>query len=474
MPMYFVLLILFPLFQQQSTETQSFTGNSKTGLQGSGTVLVSAGDSVGNGDVLDGDGSFTFTLTQVDVTDFVEQLIDAQEEADVPEEQRVNFITRADNCMDYVITGCPDQDAFIAAMDPSVTDSPYDDDSTIKPGFIAMFAILGLLVFCIIGFYWHHRRVAAQQDRFKHQFARRVAATIEFNGALNEVTPEALESEFHKMDEDGDGVLTKEELKHFMGDHMNEKDFNAMFAAIDLDHNGTVDFEEFCSFMVNVGSMPDVKGEKIVDTDGVDEEEEAAHPEEHKAHLNKKFEEDVQEAKEEAANHERKLMIACAILLLTTIGLLAATLTLALTDDDDDNKATSISTEPEVVYSNVPDNTFYEVDTLFETEGNNYCRDMNPLVPNSDCIHGESGPQAGGNVTKGFVGDMDVGNLTAITDEYWETNLCPVNVHWHLGTEHYSVGEYDEFGSGPNGKSLMHLFVTPRKGLSLTVPFFFS
>merc|ERR1719343_363825 len=27
--------------------------------------------------------------------------------------------------------------------------------------------------------------------------------------------------------------------------------------------------------------------------------------------------------------------------------------------------------------------------------------------------------------------------------------LCPVNVHWHLGTEHRSEGQYDENGSGP-------------------------
>merc|ERR1712113_916798 len=27
------------------------------------------------------------------------------------------------------------------------------------------------------------------------------------------------------------------------------------------------------------------------------------------------------------------------------------------------------------------------------------------------------------------------------------------NVHWHLGTEHYSVGEYDENGNGPNGNA---------------------
>jgi len=29
--------------------------------------------------------------------------------------------------------------------------------------------------------------------------------------------------------------------------------------------------------------------------------------------------------------------------------------------------------------------------------------------------------------------------------------MCPVNVHWHLGTEHYSLGQYDEEGSGPGG-----------------------
>ncbi|CAB9529958.1 expressed unknown protein [Seminavis robusta] len=29
------------------------------------------------------------------------------------------------------------------------------------------------------------------------------------------------------------------------------------------------------------------------------------------------------------------------------------------------------------------------------------------------------------------------------------SGLCPVNVHWHRGTEHYSLGQYDENGSGP-------------------------
>ncbi|KAL7531990.1 hypothetical protein ACHAWF_006712 [Thalassiosira exigua] len=41
-----------------------------------------------------------------------------------------------------------------------------------------------------------------------------------------------------------------------------------------------------------------------------------------------------------------------------------------------------------------------------------------------------------------------MGELSPITEPYWKKGLCPVNVHWHLGAEHYSVGEYDENGKG--------------------------
>merc|ERR1719453_1197103 len=34
-------------------------------------------------------------------------------------------------------------------------------------------------------------------------------------------------------------------------------------------------------------------------------------------------------------------------------------------------------------------------------------------------------------------------------EPYWKAGLCPVNVHWHFGAEHKSVGQYDETGSGP-------------------------
>merc|ERR1712157_544632 len=51
--------------------------------------------------------------------------------------------------------------------------------------------------------------------------------------------------------------------------------------------------------------------------------------------------------------------------------------------------------------------------------------------------------------TKGYAGDLKTVQ-TPISVPYYETDLCPVNVHWHLGTEHLSMGEYDEDGSGPS------------------------
>lgn len=57
--------------------------------------------------------------------------------------------------------------------------------------------------------------------------------------------------------------------------------------------------------------------------------------------------------------------------------------------------------------------------------------------------------QAGANVTKGYYGEMDVSGREPITESYSDVGLCPVNVHWHLGAEHLSVGEYDENGKGP-------------------------
>lgn len=85
-------------------------------------------------------------------------------------------------------------------------------------------------------------------------------------------------------------------------------------------------------------------------------------------------------------------------------------------------------------------------------QGENVCAGKKPELPDAPCIVDAMtnvGPQAGANVTAGYNGNMVVDHVP-ITTPYWQNGMCPVNVHWHLGAEHYSVGEYDETGTGPN------------------------
>mgnify|MGYP000403906722 CR=1 FL=1 len=60
--------------------------------------------------------------------------------------------------------------------------------------------------------------------------------------------------EFRRIDQNSeDGLISRKALWGFLSSgkagEMNESDFNALFAAIDLQKKGKVDFLEFCTFM---------------------------------------------------------------------------------------------------------------------------------------------------------------------------------------------------------------------------------
>jgi len=92
--------------------------------------------------------------------------------------------------------------------------------------------------------------------------------------------------------------------------------------------------------------------------------------------------------------------------------------------------------------------------------------------------------QSGSNVTVGYKGNINAsggylppGFLAAgatseprvpILTEFFLNNLCPVNVHWHVGTEHYSVGQFDEYGKGPSTESATSTI--PRTGTPASSP----
>lgn len=87
--------------------------------------------------------------------------------------------------------------------------------------------------------------------------------------------------------------------------------------------------------------------------------------------------------------------------------------------------------------------------------GSNPCHAKKPLWQNEACFDDDNkvnaSEQAGGEVTEGFKGSFNASGRTPLTDPYYKSDnyLCPVNVHWHLGAEHLSDGEYDEQGKSP-------------------------
>mmetsp|Transcript_26220 Transcript_26220/g.60923 ORF Transcript_26220/g.60923 Transcript_26220/m.60923 type:complete len:214 (-) Transcript_26220:297-938(-) len=101
----------------------------------------------------------------------------------------------------------------------------------------------------------HVYLIRQQASRNRAMFARRIAETIDMRASVRNLTPDALAREFRRIDEgvSRDGKISKEELWEFVSSgkagEMDQRDFDALFAAMDLDHNGDVDFVEFCAFL---------------------------------------------------------------------------------------------------------------------------------------------------------------------------------------------------------------------------------
>lgn len=119
---------------------------------------------------------------------------------------------------------------------------------------------------------------------------------------------------------------------------------------------------------------------------------------------------------------------------ICALGFLASTIFLLVSDNSDEEKDLAAA----IVWQQPPN-------------GENICAGKKPDLPNLQCVIDQvykTGEQAATNVTKGYNG---LRNTTAIpiTIPFYQAGLCPVNVHWHFGTEHYSKGQYDENGKGP-------------------------
>lgn len=143
-----------------------------------------------------------------------------------------------------------------------------------------------------------------------------------------------------------------------------------------------------------------------------------------------------------------KAVIPLAVVTVVSVVCMCATAIVVAQNNGSSSTVTVQSpASPTTVLVNVGDTDFA---TRGPPDGENVCAGKKIDLENIECINDaiDGKPQAGANVTKGYVGGMEV-DFEPTDVPYYTKGLCPVNVHWHLGAEHYSLGQFDEMGSGP-------------------------
>lgn len=240
------------------TETLTLINDERTRLGGTGQLYVFKNFEPYLSDPHE--ETFTYFLEQVSEEDFVDAIKKAYAENKVLTEDNPPAVPMTASCLDT--NACPTASQW-SQVDPVVrqASNPYSEDVGASAWFIAVMVILGVVVLLIVLYYLHGRQIAKQKTRIARQFARRVAETIKVEGSHTSLSAEALEEEFKRIDTDHNGYLTKSELRAFVNSGkigtMSETDFNALFVALDVDQNGTVDFTEFCAFMAQCGNVYD-------------------------------------------------------------------------------------------------------------------------------------------------------------------------------------------------------------------------
>ena len=155
-----------------------------------------------------------------------------------------------------VTLSCPSDEDW-KLRDPVLGTSPYvEPDGVLTGGFIAGVTIASIVVAVAIFSFIYKRGVEAREKRVKEAVLKSIAQSMAITTS-KALTPAELEKMFKKIDADGNGNLSKDEVKELVNEagvaNMSDRDYDVLFGCIDLDCNGTLDFTEFCAL---VASMP--------------------------------------------------------------------------------------------------------------------------------------------------------------------------------------------------------------------------
>lgn len=69
--------------------------------------------------------------------------------------------------------------------------------------------------------------------------------------------------------------------------------------------------------------------------------------------------------------------------------------------------------------------------SFLDAEDDNVCAGAALVFESKLCVDFDvPTPQAGANVTRGYIGQLDVNGILPNTKRFWKSAMCPVNVHW--------------------------------------------
>ena len=194
-----------------------------------------------------------------DESAFMIELKKAFEDHNVDASHIPEWLTTDASLPECIGTKCPDEEYLCSeGNDPSCSVSPYTEPAASLNGaglaVIIVSTLVGLsILFSIVLRYIMNK----QKERYRTRFAEQIAEDVGHTGSIEQLSAEDLAKEFHRIDESGDGTISKQELFAFISSGkagtMSKRDFNALFKSMDVDGNGQVNFMEFCSIMALAG-----------------------------------------------------------------------------------------------------------------------------------------------------------------------------------------------------------------------------
>ena len=244
------------------SHTQQITNSGGNRLSGSASFVqfVDGGDDEGIS------WHMNYKQRKVPEEEWLEELSQAYANSNVLADERLTIplegpCLRTWDCPIESSTWCEAGDPNVEACPDNI--SPYvEPDVPMKPGAVAGFTILGLMVGAVLGYFaWRHA-MRKKKARYQRLFVHRIAKEIKFNptGSIKSSEEDLIQA-FKKIDVSEDGYIEKEELRAFLSSEsmtgsgtidkaiISDSDLNALFAALDPNGRGKVNFLDFCTFL---------------------------------------------------------------------------------------------------------------------------------------------------------------------------------------------------------------------------------